>query len=396
MPKLILHLEEPESRGDILRRSCVLERNGSNSSQERLLFDLPTGLPGIADDDGEPFLIAMVMAAMAERRDIRVEGRVSATLLANLEEYCAAWNCWLPEEYARISMDAQRIEDYAHPTPAAASSAVTAFSGGADSTFTVWSHVSRRAGHRSLNISHCAMVRGFDIPFGSVAEFSVVFEKASAALASVGIPLVPIATNFREISRLNWEHVFLAALVASLHFLKPVGFKALIASGEPYNHLLYPWGSTPMTDYLLSSDSLQVVHDGASFSRTEKVADIASWREGCESLRVCWEGAAKDRNCGVCEKCIRTQLNFLANGLTIPAVLGEPVSNRMIRGVRIRNSTVRTEYAQIYNAAVRNNIRGSWLWALKYLLFAGPIRASIRRCAARILRPFLSYKRMKA
>ena len=43
-----------------------------------------------------------------------------------------------------------------------------------------------------------------------------------------------------------------------------------------------------------------------------------------ENLRVCWEGPQRDRNCGVCEKCIRTKLEFLANGLELPSALSTP------------------------------------------------------------------------
>lgn len=396
MRKLLIHIEQPEQIGDVVRRACVIERTGcAKNERNRLYFDIPSAIPAIADDDGEPFLTALVMAAMAEKRDVMVSGRVSATLLANLEEYCAAWNCWLPREFTKVSIDAAVVEQYS-PVPAELfGAAIAPFSGGADSSFTVWQHVSDRTSHRSLSIKCCAMVRGFDIPYANTGEYWRAFHKAAETLTSVGIRLVPIATNFRDISRLNWGYVFAAAMMACLHFLKRIGHKALIPSGEPYNYLLYPWGSTPMTDHLLSSDSLQAVHDGAAFSRTEKVAAIARWPDACNNLRVCWEGASKDRNCGVCEKCVRTHLNFRANGLKVPDSLGAPVKNSSIRRVRLANETIRTEFRQIYDVVKKNNINDGWVWSLRYLLLCGPLRSAVRARIARILKPLLLRYRRK-
>ena len=58
----------------------------------------------------------------------------------------------------------------------------------------------------------------------------------------------------------------------------------LIGSSEPYDALVIPWGSSPITDYLLSGDRLSIVHDGAGFSRTDKVAEVRHNQVACQTL----------------------------------------------------------------------------------------------------------------
>lgn len=50
--------------------------------------------------------------------------------------------------------------------------------------------------------------------------------------------------------------------------------RALIPSTYRYDELL-PWGSQPLTDPLLGTSRLTIVHDGADFSRADKIGTIA-------------------------------------------------------------------------------------------------------------------------
>ena len=52
---------------------------------------------------------------------------------------------------------------------------------------------------------------------------------------------------------------------------------ALVGSSEPYDALVLPWGSNPVTDRLLSGGRLAIVHDGAGFSRTDKISFLSGF-----------------------------------------------------------------------------------------------------------------------
>ena len=84
-----------------------------------------------------------------------------------------------------------------------------------------------------------------------------------------------------------------------------------------------PIGSHPAVDGLFSSQRITVIHDGARFSRFQKVRELASWPAALAALRVCpGQSAGIELNCGVCEKCLRTRLELLAAGIEETAALG--------------------------------------------------------------------------
>jgi hypothetical protein len=110
---------------------------------------------------------------------------------------------------------------------------------------------------------------------------------------------------------------------------------------------------------------MRIVHDGAGFSRTEKVAYIATNRPASKVLKVSREGKEPHKNCGVCEKCIRTQANFLAVGVTHPACFDAPLDPRQIKTMSLSDDVLCTELESIIAYAKTQGITGKW-FLLKY------------------------------
>lgn len=332
------------------------------------------------EGDAESYLIASVFTAMAEGRDLRIEGGIGQRLLANIEEYMIAWCRWKPAIYRsiRILPDEIRVDPPTVWTP----KAVAAFSGGVDATYTVWRHHSGLAGHASRNIVACALVQGYDMPLDQDEKFAVSLRLARETLGTLGIEVVPLRSNLREEFPLDWHDLHGAALVAALQLLKSKAGTLLIGSSDPYDQLLLPYGSNPVTDPLLSSGTLEVVHDGCGVDRTEKIAVIADWSAGCANLRVCWKGQQVGANCGRCEKCLRTRLNFLVNGLEPPESLvpgGEPPD---FSALDSESESVLQEHKQILEAARRARLEDPWVAdlakRLAWLRARNAVRESVR------------------
>jgi hypothetical protein len=74
------------------------------------------------------------------------------------------------------------------------------------------------------------------------------------------------------------------------------------------------FGSHPELDPLWSSSAVRIIHYGGDRTRRQKTAAIASYAPAQKYLRVCWEHRTPELNCGECEKCVRTQLEFLTAG----------------------------------------------------------------------------------
>lgn len=347
--------------GDVIR-SCkvVREKKGRVVAEEELWFRLDGSVLVPDDSDCDAYLLSIVMQAMQDGENIKIGGSVCKQLLSNLVEYQHAWAKWRPNQYEIIDVDVEE-ERYGSQV---SRDAVCAFSGGVDATFSVWRHSQSRYGHRSQDIKICSLVHGFDIPLNDPEAFRNNLGRAKELLAELNIEVVPIATNFRAVSKVNWEHSFSIAVVAALSNLKRLAGVCIVGSSRPYDSLVIPWGSSPITDHLLGSSEFVVIHDGASHSRTEKVAEIADWESGVQGLRVCWQGALKDANCGVCEKCVRTKLNFLANKLPIPECFPPSDILENLKTIRLRNDAVRAEWKYIFDFAKANGVDEPWIQRL--------------------------------
>jgi len=361
MPELVLTPLAPVLTGDRLRQSCRIRRPDSPASSDSLLWwESPASLPPLRDGDAESYLIATLFTAMAEGRDVRVEGSIGPRLLANLESFTDAWSRWKPGVYRKIGI---RAEAAPADEPAPWSpGAIAAFSGGVDATYTVWRHHAGLAGNGSRSIVACLLVQGFDIPLDQDEKFAASLDLARDTLDSVGIEVVPLRSNLREVfPTLDWHDLHGAAVVAASHLLKSKARTLLVGSSDPYDQLLLPYGSNPVTDPLLSSDTLDVVHDGCGTDRSGKVAAIGSWSLACTNLRVCWKGVQVGANCGRCEKCLRTRLNFLVNGLEPPASL-VPEGGGFDFGLLDSDSeSILQEYEQILDAARTARIEAPWV-----------------------------------
>ncbi|MFO1057125.1 MAG: hypothetical protein U1E53_09175 [Dongiaceae bacterium] len=342
---------------------------------------------------------AFLFRAMRQGCALRVHGPVSTRLLANLEEFQAAWACWRPDLYRPVEILPDR--EVAAP-PAADESAVVAFSGGLDSLFSTWRH---RPGsplprHRALRAG--ILIHGFEIPLADAEGFRLAAARAGAALVSIGLPLVTIRTNWRELLCAEWTDEFGAALASCLHQLAGAAGAGIVGSDGTYHRLVLPWGSNPLTTRLLTGGAFEIVYDGAAFRRCEKAAAICAWPAALTSLRVCWEGPQPGSNCGRCEKCIRTQLNFLAVGQPVPPAFPVAASLRDIARLTVPAEAQLVGLRDVLAVARANGIAAPWTRALEIAIarslavrpFA-PAAEALRRRLARL--PWLRrlYRRMR-
>ena len=388
-----MHLwPEPETRAGLgVLRACRVERGDGalqTGGAATLWYSLPDLGPNECPERHEPFLIAATIQAMAEGRDLVLHGTASAELLGNLAEFCEAWHRWRPQTFARVDIGAEETTPRGaarHRGPGVAVS----YSGGVDSSWTIWRHVNGLAGQRSRGITHAVFVHGFDIPLADTAAFEAGCGRAAPLLAALGISLVPVRTNFRDALPFYWEMAYGVALASCFHQLRPQCGEALVASSRPYDVLAFPMGSNVITDALLSSAELRVVHDGAGLNRCEKVAGLAEWPAGLAALRVCWEGIPRDRNCGRCEKCVRTMYNFLVAGLPIPPSFDRAPTLSQVEQVRLRSLSLAAEWSQLVVAAERNGVLAPWVRVARRKVARYRRRAAFREAASQLARATL-------
>ena len=123
--------------------------------------------------------------------------------------------------------------------------------------------------------------------------------------------------------------------------------------------MFFPWGATPLTTRLYSSNQICVIEDGCGFDRNKKVKYLAKKTNSSSHLRVCWAGSQMDRNCGTCEKCIRTMLNYWANDLPIPSSFPAMLSGELVQTIVLRNEGQASNLRSIQRLASKNMLSGT-------------------------------------
>jgi hypothetical protein len=279
----------------------------------------------------DPFACALLFPAMRSGAPLVIHGPVSRVLLGHLEEFQRVWHAWAPKHVTPVAMHADqevaggpRTED-----------TLMVFSGGLDSSFSVYRHHRGLVGRRSRRIAAGLMILGFDIALSEREGFRAAFENSRRMLESLGIDLWRMETNVRAILP-DWEPGHGTAIAAAVHCFAGRFEAALVASTAPLATLGGSWGTHLLTDRLLGSDRVRVVTDGEdTLGRLDKAALVAEWPEAMSRLRVCFVSPRPDRNCGECAKCVTTSLAFLASGLPLPATLPRP-DPREVRRLPLR------------------------------------------------------------
>jgi hypothetical protein len=369
-------MQSMEDRVIVARASHRIVENGASrydataqtpdSEQLNIFFEIEGAVvpPPVRRDD---FLVlALLFFAMRRGRDLHIDGVVSRQLLINLDEFQRAWAMWVPKTYRAIRITArEEVDDLAMPADRIA---VAAFSGGVDATFALARHVNESTARDRCRIAVAVLVHGFDIDLKQQVGFRNAHDNALEMTAAMQVPLSVVRTNWREVCSENWEFDYFAGLSACLSLFGEVANVALTGSGEDYEHLVLPWSSNPITNPMLSSTSFRNHTDGSAFSRTAKVREVAKLSGVADRLRVCWQGPQTGRNCGHCEKCTRTKLNFLANDLPIPRSLGATPSSLEIMRLKARTEVQVSFLVEILDYAQRSSMSEGMKKALRFAI----------------------------
>ena len=384
--------EETSQENDSITLAATLER--SDGARQRLWYRLPGYLRTALAKNCDPFLLGVLFNIMRTPNELVVHGRVSPSLLRNLVEFQEAWVSWLPGKYHCIAISADQEKE---SLPVESDETILTFSGGADSAYSAWRHRLGSAGRLRRKLTAGMMLHGFDIPLEETGIFARAAERSRRMLTSLGIELIPVETNFREVGG-TWEDAHGAGLASALSLLQGRFRTGMIASSYIYSSLVLPCGSNPVTDGLMSSAAFQIVHDGAAVHKVDKLREISQWPEAMQYLRVCWSGEQKDRNCCRCQKCVWTMLSFRLNGMPLPECFEQDIDDRQILRLRYHDLGEVMSMERLVRRARSASISSSWVQALQTSIWLNrlrlavnqslPVRNVLRRVYRFILPPF--------
>ena len=281
--------------------------------KETLYFKFPIEYQDELSNLADPWVILCMHKMMRTGGTFYINGYISASLLDNLEKYYDCWRTLRPDYKAiQLVPDAEFDDSKKKLT----NSAIMTFSGGLDASFSLFRHKTGRAGRNAKNIEKAILLFGMaDTPLKKPDEFRMHAENARALCEDLGVDFLTVETNFC-LYWSDWGVEHFNVVVAALYFFERQSYKITGSSLCVLPVSYKVWSSNPITDLMLSSNSACVISDDVAYDRTMKANVVKDWTLATEKMRVCWEGQDKSKNCGKCEKCIRTMLNFIACDVT--------------------------------------------------------------------------------
>ncbi len=293
---MIIHPTETTTIGTEILVSARMESQAPGRRlPENLWFRFPAKFQPAVDSD--PFVIALLLLAMQRGEDIEVRGSLSRSFFSGLNRYQQVFHGWFPERFKCVEIRPMSLRE---ESTRQTSGRGVAFSGGVDSFY---SFLTLRE-----TLTHTIFMSGFDMPCNLIQSIGELTRSYSALMQEFGIHFITGSTNVRTfVNSVEWTNAHGPALMATALFFKPYFGEFYIPSS--YTDGGYPqWGSHPELDPLLSSPSLRFVHHGSALNRVRKLQFISRYPASYDRLRVCWIQDIGLKNCGRCEKCIRTQI----------------------------------------------------------------------------------------
>jgi len=357
-----LHLEVSNKENSGASRRVTHLYEDDSSRKIEIFYEFDRIIPWSENTFLDGHVFAILLYAMALGKPLKVHGTLSHIAMRNLEELQLIWQMWKPDIYRRVDIIPANIDSMRKSVK---EKAISAFSGGADAMFTALRHSRVLPDKFRYPLSTALMVHGFDVDIYNHADFKSLVKRVRQFLDYAGLELRTLRTNSREVKIQNWEYSHGLELAACLHMFSDEFEYGLIGSSGPYLGFVMPWGSNPVTDHLISGTNFSVKYDGGGFFRTDKMAEIIKHPIASRTLKVCYEGIDQSINCGKCEKCVRTQLNFLAAGAkSIPECFESEFDINRINEMKISHLGQLVELRRIARYAEKNNINGKWLTLL--------------------------------
>jgi hypothetical protein len=338
------------------------------------------------DPSPEALLSLALLPAMRAGVDLDLSGPASARLMSALPSISAILTAWIP----RLEPVAVRGLVPTAKQRAGSGRVGVFFSGGLDSFYTFLKHRDE--------ITDLIFVRGFDVAHTRTELLSVISNSLEEVAKNFGVGVVQVETNLRDVilRLVPWGPAHGPALVGVGHLLAPAFERIYIPSAYTYADL-FPWGTHPLLDPLWSSEVLEFIHDGCEADRVAKAEFVGSFEVALRNLRVCSRSHEGARNCGSCEKCIRTMINLEAIGkLGECTVFDAPLDAASVRKLPVTSLSrpfFEENLAALRSRGIRPDLQRALERELRRPVWPGRVRQRLRKMVKKRLRKMRRVRR---
>lgn len=256
------------------------------------------------DQAVDAFFVLALVPAMRLGATLVMPAPVSRDLLRGAETFQDIYQQWYPGLVTPATVDVT-ARAKTSPMPPGRGLA-SCFTGGVDAFFF--------ALHPPRELTRLVYVHGFDVPLRAKRFRRVVSKRLRVAARDLGIPLLEVETNLRELTdpHTRWPKQMHGSALASVGILLAADIDGLLIPSSGGSEFIWADnGSHQLTDRLQGTEYFSVIHHGTGTSRIAKTETVARSRVGARHLRVCFR-SREAYNCGNCFKCRRTLLDLHA------------------------------------------------------------------------------------
>lgn len=318
-----LRIERKEGMSYLI---CDMEAKFTNV--KNIWFSVPTEYEKyLTDDVYDAFMVAAVYPAMFYNEDVEIDGNVSQRLHFNITRYVPSIVKAYRQEMHQVQFNVKGYA-YAHQIEKGVG---TGFSAGVDSFSTFVDHFVNED-QKEYKISSLFF---FNVGShggggeGARKKFHARYDLLKGFPKEVGLPYIPLDSNLFDFYLFYWEYdagIFCRA--CAILVLQKCISKYFLSGSDSYADVMYTAFNPRTTDLaeladtflnpMLSTESIEIITDGAQYTRTEKTESIVKYSPTQDYLNVCvdhWANHTTAVNCGVCSKCLRTLIAIESIGL---------------------------------------------------------------------------------
>ncbi len=288
---------EPRPEGRVRLLADVSYQRAKQN--ETIWFEVDDIFGSAISLDADPWICCLLPLAALWGEIIEVDAYGSRELVEHAYQISSVWRGWYPN-LRPFNIAVKGFSD--KQAPEAGQSGVF-FSGGVDSFFTAL-HVANDTPPLDL-----IQVWGFDIPLSNRNARDGRYSRTQRLAQEWNKDLIEVATNLRltMFRFANWGRLSHGCALAAVAHALSNRLNCILISASYDNRSLIPWASHPVIDPLLGSEKMRIIHYGAAFRRIDKIAFLTNHQIALDNLHVCYK-EGDDKNCGVCEKCLRTMV----------------------------------------------------------------------------------------
>jgi hypothetical protein len=272
---------------------------------ERIWFKVPIELYQQTDNQDAFFTVALPLALVLNE-NLTFDAPVSAEILAQIQAFKQYYE--LPKSQSKVKAQTNTVK------PEKKLPLAQFFTLGVDSFHTLLCHQPT-----AIDLPRqLIFVDGYDVPLAQATFLKTIHTHLAEIAQKTHNPSTIIKTNLRELSDkiLSWGRFHFAALTAVAMLLP---FKKVLINGESFEAA--DWGLRYGADKLFTTDYLNVEMATHNTTRDVKISQLQHaplFDLFLKHVRVCWKNIEQKvvpYNCSACQKCLRTQLTFLALGV---------------------------------------------------------------------------------